>query len=263
MRNFPHVNVQNHFTKSQSVNHLLIKSFEWVSLVAQIHVQTHRVSQDLSTFTRVQRLVGRLPDWDQNPGRRAALGTQVNCLSPKWLTGSECDWVISQMPKAESAAVLTWMSQSLTALLDSAWLSILNFCSASLPRMVTGSWLSPLGTTTGPLSDFTTWSTPYGVELGNRRFGRSRVDSLNLRKSWIVINYNKDIKLMLTCPLEPLSKGVICSGSRESLGVATWQGTQHFTIESNGLSTLQNQTFQHNRPLGKWSLLSGKQFFPH
>lgn len=171
----------------------LIKSFEWGSMAAQIHVQTHGFSQDLSTFTRVQRWVGRLPDWDQNAGRRAALSTQVNCPFPKWLTGSECDWVISQMPTAESAALSTWISQYLTDLLDSAWLLILNFCSASLLSMVTGSWLSPLGTTTGPLSDFTPWGTPYDVELGNHRFGRSRVDSINLWKSWIAINYNKDI----------------------------------------------------------------------
>lgn len=183
MRNFPHVNSESSLTKS----------FEWVSLVAQIHVQTNRFSQDRSTFTRVQRLVGPLPDWDQNAGRRAALSTQVNCLSPKWLTASECDWVISQMPTAESAALSIWISQSLTDLLDSAWLLILNFCSASLLSMVTGSWLSPLGTTTGPLSDFTPWGTPYAVELGNLRFGRSKVDSLNLWKSWIAINCNKDI----------------------------------------------------------------------
>jgi len=33
----------------------------------------------------------------------------------------------------------------------------------------------------------------YAVELRNHRFGRSRVDDLNLRKSCVIINYNKDI----------------------------------------------------------------------
>ena len=87
----------------------------------------------------------------------------------------------------------TWMSQSLTALLASVWLLILRFWWASIPRMVTGSRLFPLRTGTGPLSNFTTWGMPCAVELGNHRFGRSRVFDSNLRKSWVVINYNKDI----------------------------------------------------------------------
>lgn len=85
--------------------------------------------------------------------------SETNYLSPsgrRFLLLACCDefgWYgvdsFSRFGCLTSTVSPIWMSQSLMALLDSAWLLILSFCWASLLRMVTGSWLSPLGTTTG------------------------------------------------------------------------------------------------------------------
>lgn len=84
------------------------------------------------------------------------------------------------------------------------------------------------------------------VESKNHRSGRCRVDHLSFRRPWCPVTSQKS---KLSFFQGPLGKGCHGSGSQEGLGVATWQGTQHFTMESTRLSVLGKHTFKHNRLL--------------
>lgn len=83
--------------------------------------------------------------WDE---LRVIFRSALSAVSMLWYflvtangVGGYGDDSVSRFGRLTSTVSPTWMSQALTALLDSAFVLILSFCWASLLRVITSSWL--------------------------------------------------------------------------------------------------------------------------